>query len=91
MLDRYLIKNNSLAQLCPSLFSGYYVCEIYSIFMKIQGYPTWGGMGGNPPPSDPCPPPWRPVPPIKKILSPPHEAHDPEIFGALRAISPPDI
>ena len=34
-----------------------------------QGFPVWGGWG-EPPPHLTLVPPWRPVPPIRKILSP---------------------
>ena len=41
----------------------------------------YGGMGGDSPPSDPCPTPWRPVPPNQENPESPHQ-----IFGALRAL-----
>ena len=51
----------------------------------LQGFPMWGGMGGDSPPWDPSPPPWRPVPPhvknvlsspIKTLVPPPHQTFD---------------
>ena len=37
-----------------------------------QGFPTWGGMGGDPPPSGRSPPPMETCPPPSPPIFPPH-------------------
>ena len=72
-LDKTFSPTHSVKEFLALYSNWHHLSKVYlrQILGKSQasGFSSIGGKGGTPPPSDPCPPPWRPIPPSGTVGS----------------------